>query len=304
MVFRELYQNRDAFPRIARLPENDVTQTNEPRTAPAYLNSNTYHWLISERHSFPSVAEWIDGYWYCVNEVGPVTPEEMYRRGWRWCERIGLYNNKEDDPLVKDTQPQVWLGASSTSGNPNASNKYGMFGNSEPVTWSPTVNRPSWDDTWMEIVAAKAKRSTCARRAVGCVIVSADNKILATGYNGVQSDAPHCNAGHPCAGANALSGIALDDCEAVHAEQNALWMCSHPERMHTIYVTASPCYNCTKLLLNTPIARVVFAERYAHDEAAQKLWTRMEQRLNPDLPPTYPKYSRTWELYRRSTDGG
>ena len=71
---------RDPLVRRVRMPD--------PRTAPDYLNNNTYHWLVSERSSWPSVAEWIDGAWYCVNEVGPVTPEEMHRRGWRWLRKI------------------------------------------------------------------------------------------------------------------------------------------------------------------------------------------------------------------------
>jgi dCMP deaminase len=124
----------------------------------------------------------------------------------------------------------------------------------------------------MDIVAVMARRSTCARRAVGCVIISADNKILSTGYNGVQSSAPHCNDGYPCVGFDAPSGTSLDDCQAVHAEQNALWICRYPELMHMLYVSCSPCYSCTQLMLNTPIQRVIFGEKYAHDEKAQRLW--------------------------------
>ena len=43
-----------------------------------------HHWLHSERASFPSVAEWLRGAWYCTGERGPVAPEKMYDRGWEW----------------------------------------------------------------------------------------------------------------------------------------------------------------------------------------------------------------------------
>ena len=117
-----------------------------------------------------------------------------------------------------------------------------------------------------------ATRATCARRSVGCALVDVHGHVLATGYNGVPSGFPHCNEEHPCPGALAKSGQGLDQCFAVHAEQNALLQCHDAHAIQTCYVTHSPCVTCTKLLLNTSCARVVFAERYAHDEASLALW--------------------------------
>ena len=53
------------------------------------------------------------------------------------------------------------------------------------------LDRPDWDEYFMEIAEVIKKRSTCLRRQVGAVIVK-DKRILATGYNGVPSGIEHC----------------------------------------------------------------------------------------------------------------
>lgn len=128
-------------------------------------------------------------------------------------------------------------------------------------------------DQWaMTLAVDTAKRSTCVRRSVGCIILNSRGHVMASGYNGVASGLPHCyEPGHSCKGALAPSGTNLDGCQAIHAEQNALLQCRDVYAIETIYVTASPCLTCTKLLLNTSCKRVVFLERYPHDEA-ERLW--------------------------------
>jgi len=144
--------------------------------------------------------------------------------------------------------------------------------------------RPSFDIWALEMAILVSRRGTCCRRAVGCVLVNERRHILATGYNGVASGMPHCNhlvSGkfpHKCEGSDAPSGQDLDKCQAIHAEQNALLQCKDSYDIHTAYVTTGPCITCTKLLLNTSCERIVFAERYAHDdskalwESANRLW--------------------------------
>ena len=57
-------------------------------------------------------------------------------------------------------------------------------------------HRPTWDEYFMEVARAIAKRSTCDRGRLGCVIVR-DNQILATGYAGSPAGLPHCDdVGH------------------------------------------------------------------------------------------------------------
>jgi len=150
------------------------------------------------------------------------------------------------------------------------------------------ISRDAWA---MELAQVTARRSTCLRRSVGCVLLNARGHVLATGYNGVAAGMPHCNErelcgrvdcrdeecrGHPhaCLGASAPSGTQLEACEAIHAECNACLQCRDVWALEACYVTVSPCVSCVKLLLNTSTQRVVFAEPYAHDAQAKELWTR------------------------------
>ena len=139
-------------------------------------------------------------------------------------------------------------------------------------------NRPSWDRTWMDIVNVMARRGTCVRRQVAAVIVTADNKLLSTGYNGVASGVPHCNKGYPCETSNAPSGMELDGCDAVHAEINALISCSNIGIARTMYVSVECCIDCTKALLNTPIKRIVYEQPYA--KSGRNLWLKWNTTYN------------------------
>lgn len=118
--------------------------------------------------------------------------------------------------------------------------------------------RPTRDQSMMEYALVAARRSTCIRRAVGCVLADANGHELAIAHNGVASGLPHCNEGHPCPGHDLPPG--QDSCEGVHAEQNAILKCKDPYKIHTAYITTSPCKPCLKLLLNTSCKRIVFLE--------------------------------------------
>lgn len=119
-----------------------------------------------------------------------------------------------------------------------------------------------------------AELGTCARRKVGCVFVDHKHRVLATGYNGPASGAPHC-IDSPCAGANLPSGTGLEKCEALHAEQNALIQCKFPDDVRTIYCTTAPCLHCIKMLANTGATRLVFLELYPHAEQALAYWSSL-----------------------------
>lgn len=133
--------------------------------------------------------------------------------------------------------------------------------------------RPLLDQWMIGIASVVAQRATCLRRSVGCVLANGRGHIIATGYNGRASGLPHCNESiaNACAGAYAVSGTDLDECEAIHAEQNALLQCRDVHEITTCYTTLSPCLTCTKLLLNTSCWRIVFVEQYAQIKA-RDLW--------------------------------
>lgn len=132
------------------------------------------------------------------------------------------------------------------------------------------MSRPTWDQYWSEISNVVAKRGTCPRRKVGAVLVTADNRILSTGYNGKAAGLVNCIDQH-CEGAAYPSGQGLDKCEALHAEQNALLYCSDVRFIHTCYVTTSPCISCVKMLMGTGCRRIVFTQEYPHT-TAKDLW--------------------------------
>lgn len=152
------------------------------------------------------------------------------------------------------------------------------------------MSRPTRDETWLAVARVVARRSTCLRRAVGCVLVDRHGDVLGLGHNGVASGEPHCNEEHrfpdgrlisnefvnACPGAHASSGADLDGCHALHAEQNALLRCRDVHAIDTCYVTTAPCLTCTKLLMGTSCHHVVFLEPYPQAAAAEALWLRRE----------------------------
>ncbi len=123
------------------------------------------------------------------------------------------------------------------------------------------------DEYFMEIAKIVAKRSTCLRRDVGAVLVS-DGHILSTGYNGPPAGIPHCTP-DTCIRSkyNIPSGEKPHLCRAVHAELNCIIQAAiHGTSIKgndtTIYVTAFPCIDCTKVLINAGITRIVFLDEY------------------------------------------
>lgn len=131
--------------------------------------------------------------------------------------------------------------------------------------------RPSTDQYFIQMASLVSQRGTCCRRKVGCVLIDKNKFVLATGYNGRPSGFPHCEGANKCEGANAPSGMSLDACEAIHAEQNALLQCKETQTIWSAYVTAFPCMTCIKLLLNTSCERILFVEDYPHGHA-KELW--------------------------------
>jgi dCMP deaminase len=128
--------------------------------------------------------------------------------------------------------------------------------------------RPTWDEYFMEVANAIAKRATCDRGRSGCVIAK-DNQILATGYVGAPAGLPHCDeVGHQMRKMLHEDGTITEHCvRTVHAEQNAI--CQAAKRGvaingATLYCRMTPCRTCAMLIINCGIVRVVSEYRY-HD---------------------------------------
>lgn len=115
------------------------------------------------------------------------------------------------------------------------------------------LERPTWAETWMQVARTVWERSYDPRMRVGAIIVAGDNtQVLALGYNGNYRGGPHEHES-PEPG---KSGF-------IHAEANALIKCdfNFPKPKH-MYVTHMPCRDCSKLIINACIARVVYGLPY------------------------------------------
>ena len=112
----------------------------------------------------------------------------------------------------------------------------------------------------MNIANEVATRSTCVRKHVGAVIVR-DKTILSTGYNGSIRDLPHCDeVGHE---------MENDHCiRTIHAEANAIVQAARNGVQidnTEIFITASPCYDCFKMIANTGIKIIHYGEFYREE---------------------------------------
>jgi dCMP deaminase len=121
----------------------------------------------------------------------------------------------------------------------------------------PKPERTGWDRYFMNIASVVATRSTCDRRYVGAVIVRG-RTILSTGYNGSIRGVPHCSeVGHMMENGHCIA--------TVHAEANAIIQAAKngvSTDGATLYVTASPCWSCFKMLANAGIKKIVYGENY------------------------------------------
>ncbi|MCK5533939.1 cytidine/deoxycytidylate deaminase family protein [bacterium] len=127
------------------------------------------------------------------------------------------------------------------------------------------MDRPSWDEYFIEIAQNVAKRSTCLRRKVGCIIVK-NKKIISTGYNGAVSGLIHCNErGCLRDKMNILPGKSQELCWGLHAEQNALlFTITHGVSLSNaaLYCTHQPCILCAKMIVQAGIKKVIFCGSY------------------------------------------
>ena len=127
------------------------------------------------------------------------------------------------------------------------------------------MQRPGWDEYFMQITQLVSSRSTCLRRQVGALLVKEKN-ILATGYNGVPTGITHCAVtGCLREQLNVPSGERHELCRGLHAEQNAIIQAArHGANIagSILYCTDSPCIICSKMLINAGVVEVIFGRGY------------------------------------------
>ena len=111
-----------------------------------------------------------------------------------------------------------------------------------------------FDRSYLEMAAVWAKNSYCTRRQVGAILVK-DRMIISDGYNGTPSGFENV-----CEDENGVTKPYV-----LHAEANAITKVAKSSNSSlgaTLYVTASPCMECSKLIIQSGIKRVVYRDEY------------------------------------------
>jgi dCMP deaminase len=111
-----------------------------------------------------------------------------------------------------------------------------------------------FDKRYMRMATIWAENSYCERRKVGALIVK-DKMIISDGYNGTPSGFENI-----CEDENNVTKPYV-----LHAEANAITKIARSNNNSegaTLYVTASPCIECAKLIIQAGIKRVVYGEKY------------------------------------------
>ena len=111
-----------------------------------------------------------------------------------------------------------------------------------------------FDERYIEMASVWAKNSYCKRRQVGALLVK-DKMIISDGYNGTPSGFENV-----CEDENGVTKPYV-----LHAEANAITKVAksgNSSEGATLYVTASPCLECAKLIIQSGIQRVVYRDEY------------------------------------------
>ncbi len=125
------------------------------------------------------------------------------------------------------------------------------------------MQKPSFNDIYMELAEKLALRSHCVKAQVGAVLTK-DTRIISLGYNGPPAGTHNCDVEFPVVGCprDSKGSCSL----ALHAEQNAiLYAAKNGVSMEnaTLYVTLSPCISCARVIYTTGIKKVYFKDSYA-----------------------------------------
>lgn len=120
-----------------------------------------------------------------------------------------------------------------------------------------------YDKAYLKIAKEWGSLSYCERKKVGAIIVK-DRMIISDGYNGTPSGFDNC-----CEDENGLTRW-----DVLHAEANAILKVAGSTQScqsATLYITLSPCKDCSKLIHQSGIKRVVYQKGYRDDSGLQFL---------------------------------
>ncbi len=129
------------------------------------------------------------------------------------------------------------------------------------------------DKTYLEMAKVWSRLSKAERKKVGCIIVK-DGQIISDGYNGTPAGYDNTceiiNEGFLPQAENKLETKP----EVLHAESNALMKLARSTNSSdgsTVYLTMSPCFDCSKLMIQAGIEKLVYSEKYRNQDGIKFL---------------------------------
>ena len=132
------------------------------------------------------------------------------------------------------------------------------------------------DERYLKMAMIWAENSYCTRRQVGALLVK-DKMIISDGYNGTPSGFENV-----CEDENNKTKPYV-----LHAEANAITKVAKSNNSSegaTLYVSSSPCLECSKLIIQAGIKRVVFSERYHMNDGVELLERAKIEVIKVELP--------------------
>ena len=132
------------------------------------------------------------------------------------------------------------------------------------------------DERYLKMAMIWAENSYCTRRQVGALLVK-DKMIISDGYNGTPSGFENV-----CEDENNKTKPYV-----LHAEANAITKVAKSNNSSegaTLYVSSSPCLECSKLIIQAGIKRVVFSEQYHMNDGVELLERAKIEVIKVELP--------------------
>ncbi len=125
------------------------------------------------------------------------------------------------------------------------------------------MQKPSFEEIYMDLARNLARRSHCVRAQVGAVLTK-ETRIVSLGYNGPPAGTHNCDEEWPGVGCprDSKGSCSL----ALHAEQNAILYATKNNvslESATLYVTLSPCIACARVIYTMGIKKVIYLDSYA-----------------------------------------
>lgn len=121
-------------------------------------------------------------------------------------------------------------------------------------------HRPSMEEIWMRTACDLALRSKCSKAKVGCVITTKDLRhVLGNGYNG---------------GPKVISyKCSPENCNCLHAENNAVIDAGSQFKDKVFFVTMFPCLSCAIQIINSGCIKLYYRETY---KEGSRHWTNVD----------------------------